>query len=131
MAEIFKGYSSPVRKRQLGFFTPFTGSDTIRASVIHILGTHIGERVHLIDFGSRLQELVFEPDDDAFVTLAQTFINEALRRWEPRIDLLSTEVILKPTTNKADILITYRIRGPVQQEDVLSFQFSRTGGIVV
>ena len=131
MAGVYQGYSSPIQKRQLGFFTPFTGIDTIRASIVHILGTRIGERVHLYDFGSRMAELVFEPNDSIFVAMARSYVDEALARWEPRISVVSTDVVLDPTNNAASIRITYKIRGPVPATDTLSLQFNRDTGITV
>jgi phage baseplate assembly protein W len=43
-------------------------------------------------FGCRLGELVFAPNDGATRALAQTFVQEALTYWEPRIDPPSVAV---------------------------------------
>lgn len=128
---IFQGYSSPVRKRQFGFFTPFAGSDTIRASITHILGTKIGERVHLIEFGSRLHELVFEPNDQVFISLAKSFVEEALARWEQRIEMINTEVLLDPNNKTAHIRVTYQLRGPIPNPETLVIEFDRGRGIII
>lgn len=50
-----------------------------------ILLTPIGQRVMRPDFGSRLHELVFEPNNSHTAAQAQRYVEEALGRWEPRI----------------------------------------------
>lgn len=66
-------------------------SDTvlINQSIQIILGTPKGTRFFLADFGSRLSELLFEPNDEVIVTLSELFIREALDAWETRIKVLS------------------------------------------
>lgn len=64
--------------------------DLINESIYRILNTRIGERCGELDFGSRLAELVFEPNDDSLNELAKRFIMDALQTWEPRIRIIDT-----------------------------------------
>lgn len=68
---------------------PLTQKDEalIRSSIHTILGTQIGERLFIPQFGSRTKQLVFEPNDLILKNLAQQFIIEALIVWEPRISI--------------------------------------------
>ena len=68
-----------------------SGDKKIKQSIEIILRTRIGERVMRPTFGSRLHELVFAPANAETLGLAERHVAEALRFWEPRIDL--TEVI--------------------------------------
>jgi phage baseplate assembly protein W len=68
------------------------GRDKIRQNVRLILGTRVGERPMLRDFGSRLPALVHDPNDDVLVELAQTQTRETLLQWEPRILVTGTSV---------------------------------------
>src|SRR5690242_1303888 len=68
------------------------GRDKVRQNIRVILGTRLGERPMLRDFGSRLHSLVHDPNDDVLVELAETQTKQALLQWEPRVLLTSTHV---------------------------------------
>lgn len=68
------------------------GRDKIRQNLRLILGTRLGERPMLRDYGSRLASLVHDPNDDVLADLAQTQAKEALMQWEPRVLVTSTSV---------------------------------------
>ena len=38
------------------------------------------------DFGCRIHELIFEPANEETAILASRYIEEAIKRWEPRIN---------------------------------------------
>lgn len=64
---------------------------SIEESIRIILGTSRGERAMRPDFGADLNRLVFAPNNTATAGLAIFHVREALRKWEPRIDLLSVD----------------------------------------
>jgi uncharacterized protein len=51
------------------------------------LGTRPGERVMRPNFGCRAYELLFEPRTAATASQMQDFVHQALRMWEPRIEV--------------------------------------------
>jgi phage baseplate assembly protein W len=57
----------------------------IHESIRQILGTRLGERFLRPDFGTRLHELVFEPNDSVLYGLIRHEVTDALGRWEPRV----------------------------------------------
>ena len=59
--------------------------ENINESIQQILATSPGERVMLPEFGSRLRELLFEPNNAVLKTLARVYIIDAVKRWEKRI----------------------------------------------
>ena len=61
------------------------GDDKIRENVRLILGTRLGERPMLRNFGTRIRSLVHDPNDDVLADIAEKQAREALLRWEPRI----------------------------------------------
>lgn len=85
-----------------------TGVKLIRASIKMILTWVFGTRPFLTEFGSRIEELIEEPNDQVLKNVADTLIREALEIWEPRIDLLNT-TISKTDLGKFTIEITYEI----------------------
>ena len=48
------------------------------------------------EFGCRIHELVFAPHDAATESLASYYVQIALERWEPRIELREVEVVTDP-----------------------------------
>ncbi len=88
-----------------------SGEDLIGESIIIILGTAKGERVMRPDFGCGIQELVFAPNDTSTATLLTFHVKEALLKWEPRIEVLSVDVLSDSgETNRLNISIEYRVK---------------------
>jgi len=86
------GLSFPVRMNGRGEVMLVTGNEDIEQSIRIILGTRPGERVMRQDFGCRAYELMFDPRSAATISLLQEFVYDALRMWEPRIEVLSVNV---------------------------------------
>jgi hypothetical protein len=59
--------------------------DHINESIQQILGTSPGERAMLPEFGSRLRELLFEPNNAVLKALARVYVIDAIKRWEKRV----------------------------------------------
>jgi len=71
-----------------------TNMDNEISQAIRIILTTIpGERVMRPTFGSRLHELAFAPINSETMALARRFVEQALRMWEPRIELMTVDVI--------------------------------------
>ena len=62
-----------------------SGPEKIRDDLRILLGTRLGERPLLRDFGSRLHTLVHEPNDEVTADLLRKQAHEALVRWERRV----------------------------------------------
>ncbi|MCZ7398928.1 MAG: GPW/gp25 family protein [Candidatus Methanoperedens sp.] len=87
------------------------GYDSIRESIMIILGTAKGERVMRPDFGCGINELVFAPNNTSTATLITFYIKEALLKWEPRIELLNVNAEPDETEqNKLIITIDYMVK---------------------
>lgn len=65
--------------------------ESVRQAIVIILSTAKGERLMRPDFGCALQELVFAPNSSATRGMAECAVRDALRDWEPRIDVLKVE----------------------------------------
>jgi phage baseplate assembly protein W len=61
----------------------------IRESILQILGTRPGERFMNPEFGSRLNDLVFEQNDEVLKGLIRHYVIEAIDRWEKRVVVIS------------------------------------------
>jgi phage baseplate assembly protein W len=87
------GLSFPLRTDARGQIVLVTGAEDIDQSILIILSTRPGERVMRPTFGCRASELLFEPRSAATASLLQEYILEALRMWEPRIEVLQVNVL--------------------------------------
>lgn len=74
-----------------------------------ILGTQYGERVMRPRFGCNLKSLVFSPNNTATANLARYYVEEGLRQWEPRIELVNIVVENDNQQGALLIHITYRL----------------------
>jgi Bacteriophage baseplate protein W len=66
------------------------GADKLRANLRVLLGTRLGERPMLREYGTRLRSLVHEPNDDVLSSLALDQLREAVLRWEPRVMVVNS-----------------------------------------
>ncbi len=57
----------------------------IQQSISIILSTPKGSRFMLPEFGSRLNEVLFEPNDEVLQDMLKVFIYEAISEWETRV----------------------------------------------
>ncbi len=66
--------------------------ESVRQSILIILGTAKGERVMRPDFGCGIYDLVFEMQTATTAGRISQAIQDALLRLEPRIDVLDVQV---------------------------------------
>jgi len=78
----------------------------IHESIRQILGTPRGARFLLPEFGSRLQEFLFEGNDAILRGLVRHEVTEVLARWEPRILVDDVQV----TSEKHAVVVTIQYR---------------------
>jgi phage baseplate assembly protein W len=104
------GWAFPPRLDESGDVALVAFEEDVRQAVRIILLTDPGERVMRPEFGSGLRALLFEPITEATKALVRHRIEEALIRWEPRIDSITVAVHEPASTTRLDIEIRYRVR---------------------
>ena len=87
-----QGLAFPLQVDPQGGIALATGERDIEQSIRIILETVPGERVMRPEFGCRVHELIFAPNNAATEGLLIHYIKQALERWEPRIELQTVEV---------------------------------------
>lgn len=108
---IGQGISFPLHIDQQGGLALTRGAQEIEQSIRIILGTSPGERVMRPEFGSRVHELVFAPDNASTRRLITHYVEEALDRWEPRIQVKEVIINNDPLQDGALLVeIQYRIK---------------------
>lgn len=105
------GWAFPVTLDADGGAALVDHEEDIRQSIRIILETNLGERVMRPEFGSGIRAFVFESISTTTLALLRHRVQEALQRWEGRIDVLRVEATV-PTglRNQVDVSIDYRVR---------------------
>lgn len=114
------GWKFPPRLDARGRIELAHQEQDVEEAVRIILLTDKGERPMRPEFGSELSRLQFAPNDGATAGLARRYVQEALARWEPRIEV--TEVIAGP--DRADparlnIDIRYLVRATNSERNLV------------
>lgn len=85
------------------------GDTAVRQSIYLIVMTVPGERVLRPEFGCRIHELIFDPINKQTMITAKRFVEEAIRRWEPRIEVVELEVDAGDV-DRAELLINIKYK---------------------
>ena len=96
--------------RKTGMFMRAEYEESVRQSILIILGTAKGERVMRPDFGCGIHDLVFQHLSAGMVGRVQQTVREALLRLEPRIDVIDVMVQTGAADNVLQIHIQYEVR---------------------
>lgn len=105
-----RGLAFPVETDADGAVRTAVGEDDIEQSIRIILGTARGERVMRPEFGCGVHERVFASLDTATRTLVEDDVREALREWEPRIEVLSVTARDGDDPGELLVEVDYRVR---------------------
>ena len=96
--------------------------DAIKRSVKNIIFTILGEKPFEPNFGSVINESLFDLSTNLSEIRVQDEIRTSLLNYEPRISNISVTVIVAPDTNEMNCTVQYDIVGipsPTQEVDVL------------
>lgn len=84
---------------------------SVQQSIKLLLTIRPGERVMRPGYGCRLHELAFAPNDDTTAGLAMHLVRQAIRRWEPRVDILDIDATRNDAQpSRLNIVLDYRVR---------------------
>lgn len=105
-----KGWRFPVAINLTGGISSSAYEENVRESIFIILGTAPGERLMRPQFGSRIHDLMFSPNNNMTAALAVHYCEEALLKFEPRIR--NVKVTARPSANepnRLDIRVSYAV----------------------
>jgi Bacteriophage baseplate protein W len=115
-----RGWAMPVQlDPRTGLVASVAYEEDIRQSMRIILETAPGERVMRPNFGCGIHELVFTAVDSTAIQRIRSVVDEALRRCEARIEVLSINVnedatsdasVGPPDEGRLLVVIDYRVR---------------------
>jgi phage baseplate assembly protein W len=108
---IGSGWAFPVIPAADGGLALVSDETRIKQSIWLILATAPGERVMLPTFGCGIHDLVFQPNTVAVRGSVQAEVNDALTRWEPRVDVI--DITVSTPAGQPDVMlidIQFRLR---------------------
>lgn len=83
-----------------------TNEQAIKRSIVNILLTDHNERLYQPKIGANLKYLLFEPADGETLTLMREQILNAVKRFEPRANII--DIRLETTPDEAGVSVTLR-----------------------
>jgi phage baseplate assembly protein W len=106
-----RGWRFPILPDESGRLTFTDGDANVEQSLRILLLTRLGERVMRPSFGSEAPRLVFAPGSERYLRLLETTVREAVRDWEPRVQLDDVRAEVDTTdASRITVSIAYRVR---------------------
>jgi phage baseplate assembly protein W len=87
-------------------------------SCLNILQTNHGERPFNYNFGANLRQYLFENMTNITAANMSTSINTALANYEPRIEVLNTNIQARADENEVRITVTGRVKSSNEIIDI-------------
>ena len=107
-----RGLRFPVSVNLNGGVSTSQLEENVRQSIFIILGTAPGERLNRPQFGCHIHYLMFAPNNDLTAARAEVYCEEAIYKFEPRIDKVKCRAWPNPDEpNRLDVRIEYVIAG--------------------
>jgi phage baseplate assembly protein W len=105
------GWRFPILPDATGSLGYVEGDTNVEQSLHILLMTQSGERVMRPAFGTQAPRLVFAPGSLQYLRLLENTIKEAVRDWEPRVDLDSVLAETDPANQfRVMVSISYTVR---------------------
>jgi phage baseplate assembly protein W len=115
------GITLPIQIGNTAFNQSFTSFEQIKSNIKNVLLTKRFERVMNPDFGSGLQELLFQQNTEILTSDIEDVIRESVDRWLPYVTIESVDVNstneLKDL-NRLDVSISFRVSNNPNLESV-------------
>jgi phage baseplate assembly protein W len=88
------GIDFPFRRSRTGSFFGMTETTDkeIRANLLHLILSRKGTRYYLPDFGTRLYEFIFEPNDSITFKMIEDEIRTTVKKFIPNLDITEIRI---------------------------------------
>jgi uncharacterized protein len=115
------GITLPIQIGNTAFNQAFTSYEQIKSNIKNVLLTKKLERIMNPDFGSGLEELLFEQNDEVLISDIEDTITETVEKWLPYVSIESVNA--RATNQQKDrneiyVSITFRMRNNPTIESV-------------
>ena len=106
------GISLPIQITNTAFAQTFQTSEQVKSNIKNLLLTKKGERILQPEFGSGLQELLFESNVTDFEGKIEDTINSSLEQWLPYVTVDEIDVDASDElrdNNRINVSVKFRI----------------------
>ena len=115
------GISLPLQVAGTGFRQTYNTTDQIKSNIKNLLLTQKGERILQPEFGSGLQSILFDFNDDDLATKIEDTINEAFEMWLPYVTI--ADIVVEQTDelkdrNRVSISLKFQVNGNIDLNEV-------------
>jgi phage baseplate assembly protein W len=105
------GWRFPLLPDASGSLGYSSGDENVAQSLRVLLMTALGDRVMRPNFGTAAERLLFAPGSVRYLRLLETSVREAVRDWEPRVELDDVTAEADPVDAKRILVsVRYRVR---------------------
>ena len=108
------GITLPIQITNTAFNQSFTTIDQLSSNIKNLLLTKRGERLMHPDFGSGLQEILFEPETDEIETKIEEAIIGTMGKWLPYVNIEQIDIDANDSlkdANTVNVSLTFSIAG--------------------
>lgn len=92
-----------------GNISRVTDEQSVKQALRTLILTNKGERLHRIALGSNLSAMLFDPVDPLTANMIRNSIEECIRNFEPRVDLVQVDVNADIDYQQYKVNIFFRI----------------------
>lgn len=97
------------------------GPNLVKSCIRILLSWPYGTRFYLYEFGTKIESLLFDPNDVVLKNLLKQYIIDPITKWEKRVILVSATII-SVTPEKIMIKLTYRfINSNIEDSFIVPF----------
>jgi uncharacterized protein len=122
------GWAFPPRIDARGRIAMARQERDVEEAIRIILLTPKGQRVMRPEFGCRIHDLAFSPNNATLMGLASYYVEEALAMWEPRISVEEVNARVDADSSERLLIdIKYRIKATADRRSLV-FPFYRIPG---
>ena len=115
------GISLPIQISNTAFNQTFQTVEQVKSNIKNLLLTKKGERVMQPEFGSGLQEALFEMNDTKLEERLEDIINNAIETWLPYITVDSVDIQASNESkdrNRVNVSIKYKYSNNINLNEV-------------
>jgi phage baseplate assembly protein W len=92
-----------------GDIATVTNRDSIKQALKMLLNTGKGSRIFMPDYGCRIRGFLFEMFDETTAKRLGNEIQETIKNYEPRVEILNVTVDMLFASSSYDVSVLYRI----------------------
>jgi len=116
-----QGLTFPIKLNIKGRPNIVSGKELLESSLSQILSWNLGTRFMLGEYGTKLEQLLQEPNDAIAQSLVKHYTVEVISLWEKRLEVLDVILLIKQD-NLLSIQISYIVKS-TKLEDSFVFPY--------